>query len=113
MKRYSVWICAALAVEISAGSPANAQQDVVNAAYAVCNVFTNTGMVTECSVSGWNASVDVRMDTTGGEAQKICGGVVEMITDQTQAFSRAERKWKLQIFSPYSGDHPIAVCQFR
>ncbi len=98
-----------LAVSMTA-SPEVASADVVSDAYGLCRTFEATGLSTECEVSGWNSTVDVTIDTSGGEARKICAGVVEMMAEKTRSFAG---KWKLRIFSPYSGDRPIAVCTLR
>ena len=87
-----------------------ASADVVNDAYGLCATFEATGLSTECEVSGWSSTIDVTIDTSGGEARKICAGVVKMMAEKTRSFAG---KWKLRIFSPYSGDRPIAVCTLR
>ena len=85
--------------------------DSVDSAYRVCAVFDGTGLLSEpCSVSGWHSSVDVKMDTSGTEAQKICRGVTQMIWDKGVRFDPG---WKLRIYSPFSGDSTIAQCGFR
>jgi hypothetical protein len=81
--------------------------DVIDDAYKLCSALEGTGLTTECEVKGWGSTVDVRIATSGSEARKICSGVVDMMAKQTRSF---KGKWKLQIFSPYSGDHPIATC---
>lgn len=90
--------------------PQHSSAEVVEDAYRLCVTFEKTGMSTECKVSGWGSTVDVTIDTNGGEARKICVGVVEMMAKQTRNFAG---KWKLRIFSPYSGERPIAVCTLR
>lgn len=83
--------------------------DPVGDAYKVCQAFTNTGMTTECNVGGFASTIDVRMDMNSEEARKTCVGAVELVGKQTPSLAG---RWKLRIFSPYSGDHPIAVCPF-
>jgi hypothetical protein len=84
-------------------------QDVVTAAEALCQVFRNTGMSPECKVDGWHSYVDAWLDTTSGEATKICAGMVELVPTWTDAFSHSPG-WQLRIMSPYSGEHPLAAC---
>lgn len=80
----------------------------VNHAYKLCEVFDNTGMLSEpCSVSGWNSSVDVKMDTSGSEARKICNGVAKVMRTQGVRF---DKRWKIRIYSPFSGDSTLAQC---
>jgi hypothetical protein len=76
-------------------------------AYRVCEAMDGTGLTTSCEVKAWGKTIDVRMDTTGAEARKICLGTAKMVSGYTIAF---KGEWKLRIFSPYSGDQPIAVC---
>lgn len=81
--------------------------DVIDDAHRVCSAMRNTGLTSECDVKGAGRTVDVRIDTTGLEAKKICKGAAEEISKMTKRF---KGEWKLRIFSPYSGDHPLAVC---
>jgi hypothetical protein len=87
--------------------------DEVDAAYAVCQSLMNTGLVSECEVSGWEGAVDAWLDTNSAEARKMCAGMVELFAQHTDAFAKAPRTWRLRILSPYSGDHPLAVCDLR
>src|SRR6185295_13197476 len=52
----------------------------------VCTAMKRTGVATECSVSGWKQTVDVRMDTSGQEARSICAGAVDLVRKQTPRF---------------------------
>jgi hypothetical protein len=83
--------------------------DEFDDAVKVCDVFRNTGMVTECSL-GTPRLINVRMNTTPSEAQKICVMSVEAVSQQA---TKLTSQWQLRIFSPFSGDHPIAVCRFK
>jgi hypothetical protein len=47
------------------------------------------------------------MATSTAAARRICSGLVDMVADKAKSF---DGKWKLRIFSPYSGDHPTTVC---
>ena len=88
--------------------PAAASADSVGNAYGLCGVFDGTGLLSEpCSVSGWHSAVDVTMDTSAGEARKICAGVAQMMRKEGVRFDPG---WKIRIYSPYSGDNSIAQC---
>lgn len=84
--------------------------DVIDDAYRLCKAMEATGLTTECEVKGWGSTVDVTIDTSGSEGRKICAGVADMMAKQTRTFAG---KWKLRIFSPFSGQRPIAVCTLR
>jgi hypothetical protein len=76
-------------------------------ALRLCAVFDSEGDESEpCKVSGWSASVEVSIDTSGPEARKICEGTVKMLTKLKVTFNG----WKLKIYSPFSAGKTIAVC---
>jgi hypothetical protein len=83
---------------------------VFDDAVRLCTAIEKTGMSTECTTSGYRQAVDVRFNTNAAEAHKICTGLVEVAAQQRLSFAG---KWKLRIFSPYSGEHPIAVCTLK
>ena len=81
----------------------------VDNAFRVCQVFDNTGLGSApCEVSGWNATVTATIDMTSAEARLTCAQVVDALRDKKLRF---ERRWTLQIRSPYSGDKSIAFCK--
>lgn len=80
---------------------------VIDDAYMVCAAMEATRLTTQCSVRGWSRTIDITIDTNGAEARKICAGVVKLMAEKTRNFAG---EWKLQMFSPYSGERPIAVC---
>lgn len=82
--------------------------DVIDDAYRLCAAMEATKLTTQCSVSGWNRTVDVTIDTRGSEARKICEGTAQLMVKMKSNFTG---DWKLQIFSPYSGQRPIATCR--
>jgi len=86
---------------------ASSESSVINA-YGLCKVFDNTGLLSQpCSISGWNSSVDVKMDTNSTEARQICQGISSMMKDQGVRFDTG---WKIRIYSPFSGDNTLAQC---
>jgi hypothetical protein len=89
---------------------ARAGADAVDDAIKLCRAMEITGLSTECTTSGYRQSVDVRFNTSAAEAQKICAGMVDVAAKEGLSFGG---KWKLRIFSPFSGDHPIAVCTLK
>lgn len=99
---------ALVAICVSSTTAMADSETSVNNAYGLCRVFDNTGLLSEpCSVSGWHSSVDVKMDTNGAEARKICAGVANMMREQGIRFDSG---WKIRIFSPFSGDSTLAQC---
>jgi hypothetical protein len=97
--------------QTSYSSHSNTSPNAVDAASAVCAMMENTNLVSECEVQGWGSTVDVTIDTVGPEAIKMCSDTTTLIASQTSLFSG--RGWRLRIFSPYSGDRPLASCAFH
>ena len=81
--------------------------NVFDEAYHLCDAMKGTGDVTECTVDGSGHFVDVRIDMSSEEAKKVCAATVAMVAQHTTRFAGI---WQLRLFSPYSGDHPIAIC---
>ena len=78
------------------------------AAIVICEGLKSTGNATNCEVNHFGLLVDATIDTNSIEAKKICVGVASEAAKYNSSFN--DGKWKLRIFSPYSGDKPIAVC---
>jgi hypothetical protein len=105
------WSCRAACIPILLAcfsSPVHA--DAADDAYKMCRALKSSG-ATECDVHVWGHTVDARIPTSPSEAQEICNGVADQMAGATTSFAGAG--WTLQIFSPYSGDHPIATCPLR
>ena len=84
--------------------------DAVDDAMRICKVMEATGDSTGCEVKGFGSTVDVTMNTDGAEAKKTCLGIASFMAEQTHSFGG---EWKLRIFSPYSGEKPIAICTLQ
>ena|SRR5688500_7034012 len=95
----------------SYASASSTKPDAVDAAFGLCEIMSITGLVSQCEVQGWGSTVDVRIDTTGVEAIKMCSDTSDVVARSTSGFSG--KGWTLQIFSPYSGDRPLARCSLR
>lgn len=86
----------------------SARADDTDDAFRLCRTMESTGLTTECVVNG--RTIDVTIDTNGGEARKICAGVVNQMAQTTRSFAG---RWKLRVLSPYSGEKAIAVCTLQ
>lgn len=112
MTRLALAIAGATSITACGSSPTAQQQrppDAIDDAYRVCNAMMGTDLVSKCDVSGWNSSVDVRIDTSAREAIKICRASVALVSQYTGKLSG---RWKLRIFSPFSGNNVLAECSF-
>ena len=66
------------------------------------------GLAKQCVVNSRYSTVDVIIDSNDDEvARNICADVADKMTQLTAHFSVS---WKLQIFSPYRSDKPLATC---
>jgi hypothetical protein len=88
--------------------PAVVGADEFDDAALVCRAIESTGMSPECTLGA--RTIDVRFNTNAANAREICAGIVESVAQKTRSLAGT---WKLRIFSPYSGDHPIAVCTLK
>lgn len=48
----------------------------------------------------------MRIDTNGREAAKICSGASQIVAQNGIRMAG----WQLRIYSPFSGEHPLATC---
>jgi len=83
------------------------KRSVLDDAENICKAVS-AGLATQCAVHVFSDTVDVTIDTDGAEARKICKGIAVEMSKHTNNFTLTD--WKLQIFSPYSGEKPIAIC---
>jgi hypothetical protein len=88
-------------------TPAHAL-DEIQSARNVCNHFDASGTLTEkCEISGWYHTVDLHMNLTSTNAQVLCASLPEVFNNWGATLNQG---WTVRIYSPYSGDHPIATC---
>jgi uncharacterized protein YceK len=74
----------------------------------LCSSIEAAGLAKKCSVNSRNSTVEVIIDSTDDEvARNICAGAADKLMQLTAHFSTP---WKLQIFSPYRSDKPLAAC---
>jgi hypothetical protein len=108
-ERGIVILSSLLAVILALATPTQAAGPAESAIALCGSIKRTTDFVTECEVGV--RTLDLTIDTDGAEARKICPAFADMVAKETQSF--AGGKWQLRIFSPYSGERPIAVCTMR
>jgi hypothetical protein len=64
----------------------------------------------QCTVNSSNLTIDAIINTNSEEARSICFGIADTMPKYGVYFYG---KWQLQIFSPSSGERPIAVCTLK
>jgi hypothetical protein len=83
----------------------------VASAMSLCAIFDNMGVLSDkCKISGWNSAVEISLDASGREAAKICRDAAKNFAKVGLTFDPG---WQLKIYSPFSGDKTIAVCDIR
>ena len=90
-------------------APAFADDVSVDNAFRVCALADATGLTSsKCEVSGFNSSIDIRLDMKADEARKLCSMLVGHIHSHNMDF---KPDWTINIYSPYSGTNSIAFCK--
>lgn len=76
-------------------------------ARALCAGFKATGLLREeCKVSVWYQTVEITMDVSSAAADLACTKGVET----ARSGLKFQPGWQLKVYSPYSGDRTIAIC---
>jgi hypothetical protein len=99
-------IPAALLVPPAAGASGEALQN----AYFVCDVFEKTGISSECQVEHVVRRVDVSVETSEAEAEKLCAVMINTLVEKKRYFGAG---WKLRVLSPERAQTPLAECALR
>jgi hypothetical protein len=73
----------------------------------LCKAVLSTGVAKQCSVNHLDSTVAIVIDTDDEKARTLCADIAGKIKPASAGLSD---KWKLQIFSPYRDDKPLAAC---
>lgn len=73
----------------------------------LCGAIQDTGLTKHCVVDNRNSTVGIVIDTNDEAARNLCVDIANRIKPLTADLSG---QWKLQIFSPYRDDKPLAYC---
>ncbi len=84
--------------------------DGLGNAYLVCDIFEKTGLSSECTASNATSTVDVIINTSGGEALELCSVMADRMVQMGRAFGG---RWQLRIFAPDRAAEPLAACALR
>jgi hypothetical protein len=104
----------ALGISIAAivvtAAQAQPKRDEIESAYALCWWFDHTKLLSEkCQVSGWNSTVEISINMTVNDAQQLCTALPKNMAQSSFGWF-FKPGWQLKIFSPFSGQRPIATC---
>jgi hypothetical protein len=90
---------------------ASGKPGVANDMSGLCTSIEGTGLAKQCAVNSHDSLVDVTIDSFDDEvARNICADIADKTTQLTAHLSG---QWKLQVFSPYRSDKPLAACLLR
>ncbi len=88
-------------------STVSSAPDAVDYAYRLCQASDATGLTTEpCTVSG-GRYVNIHVNMSSSEAQKLCRMMANKVQSEGWSF---QSFWRLRIYSPYAAGGPIASC---
>lgn len=77
----------------------------------LCSSIMVSGLAKQCAVNSRDSRVEVTIDSFDDEvARNVCAGIADETTPMTAHLSG---QWKLQVFSPYRSDKPLATCILR
>jgi hypothetical protein len=86
-----------------------------DAAEVVCFLAERTRVKTDCAVDAFMSRIDVKLSTTKKDADKVCHGMVDVISANTRLFYG--RGWVVRVFpakpTKQNADKPLAVCGIR
>ena len=91
--------------------PAQAQPGAYDYARLICKAFEQSGATT-CEINSnifSDSTIETTLATTPASAAATCKDVAASMRAKTKAFQ--EKNWRILIFSPFSGNRPIANCK--
>lgn len=95
-------------------TPAKREVSVLDVIGGACRGLIDQGIVTECyydinmTTANW---VVVRGHVSVSEAGPVCQAVVTGMRRLAEKFKvKALGEWQVRVYTPFTGDHPIATC---
>ena len=102
---------AAAPAPAQAPTPAQAQPGAYDYARLICKAFEQSGATT-CEINSnilSDSTIETTLATTPASAAVTCKDVAASMRAKTKVFQ--EKNWRILIFSPFSGNRPIANCK--
>ena len=94
-----------------APAPTQAQPGAYDYARLICKAFEQSGATT-CEINSnifSDSTIETTLATTPASAAVTCKDVAASMRAKTKVFQ--EKNWRILIFSPFSGNRPIANCK--
>jgi len=76
----------------------------------LCGAIQDTGLTKQCIANSLNNMVVIVIDTNDEAARNLCVDIANKMKPLT---SDLTGQWKLQIFSPFRDDKPLAYCMLH
>jgi hypothetical protein len=74
----------------------------------LCAAIEASGLARQCTISSRFNTIGVIIDSNDDEVgRNVCAAIANKFSPLTSHFSD---HWKLQVFSPYRSDKPMATC---
>ena len=88
--------------------PASGKTGAADDTSGLCLSIEGTGLAKQCAANSRGNTIDVMIDSYDDEvARNICADIAHKTTQLTAHISGL---WRLQVFSPYRRDKPMATC---
>jgi len=87
---------------------ASGKHGVANEMPDMCSSILGAGLAKQCAVNSHDNLVEITIDSLDDEvARNACADIADKMAHLTANLSG---RWKLQVFSPYRSDKPMAAC---
>jgi len=74
----------------------------------LCEAMRDAGLAKQCTVNSLDSTFGIVADTDDDQkARTLCADIAQRMKPESAGLSD---QWKLQIFSPYRDDKPLAAC---
>lgn len=73
----------------------------------LCGTILDTGLTKQCSISNRDNAINIVIGTNDEAARSLCVDIAGKMQPLT---ADLPGQWKLQVFSPYRNDKPLAYC---
>jgi hypothetical protein len=91
--------------------PASGKPGAADDTSSLCPSIERAGPAIKCAVNSRDSVVDVTLDSFDDEvARNVCADIADKTTQLTASLTG---QWKLQVFSPYRSDKPLATCSLH
>ena len=73
----------------------------------ICSTISESGLAGKCAVNSHERTIAIVVSTSDEAAWNLCDALASKLKPST---GKLTGQWKLQLFSPYRDDKPIAYC---